>query len=843
MKRAELLTLLLLLTLFSLAQKSVMLASGWQFKKATETDWRNAQVPGNVHADLLRNGMIADPYKGNNEKSLQWIGEADWDYAVKFDYDSVIMKNAMLVFDGLDTYADIFINGQPVMQGNNMFVQWKIPLTGAKLKTKGNELLVRFTSSLKKDAEAKAKFGIPLPGDYAFTRKAAYEYGWDWGPRFITTGIWKPVYITYESRINISNIRTKTLYITDTAAQLKTSFVLKGNIDAAYTLNISNGVSGETYYQSTNPAVHHAAGKSNSDTITFVYSIKNPKRWWCHGMGEPNLYNLHIYLYDATGLVILDTTQTIGLRTLELVQDKDVTGKTFYFRLNGVKVFCKGANVIPPSSFPGTVTSEDYKKIISDAVAVNMNMLRVWGGGFYFDDAFYRLCDENGIMIWQDLMFAGTAYPANNEFLEKVKPEIIQQAERLSHHPSMALWCGNNEVAEGWFNWGWQKKFEYAPKDSALLWIMNQTMFNNDIPSWIKSVNPQANYWPSSPAYGWGRKESLQTGDCHYWGVWWGKEPFTIYNDKTGRFMSEYGFQSMPSLKTIKEFMTNDSFTMASSEIRNHQKNTGGFETIDGYLSGYMKKNPSLEKYIFQTQWLQGEALKNAIEAHRRGKPYCMGTLYWQMNDCWPVTSWSTVDGAGRWKKSHYDLQKLYAPVQINTTLINGAMQIYAVSDSSAPFGAIMRIHIMDEKGATVYSFEQPVQVENKTATVLYELILSSVKNTDINKCVISISLFEGENLISSTWREIDMVKFIANLKPAMLSIEPYGGADENMIRIKNNGSYVKDICLSFDDIDPQFSENYFDLLPGEEKIVRIMSNAAVELAKIKVMTLNDCLN
>jgi beta-mannosidase len=842
MKRVNLFALSILLSTFSLSQKAVMLSSGWQFKKTTGTDWRPAQVPGSVHTDLFRNSMIPDPYKGNAEKALQWISEESWDYTVNFDYNPS-MQNAALVFEGLDTYAEIFINGSSVLQTNNMFVEYRIPLDGKKLKPSGNELMIRFSSALEKDADAKARFVTPLPGDYAFSRKPAYEYGWDWGPRYITAGIWKPVYIQYETKFTVTDLHTKTLYITDTAAQLKTVFVLKGNIDQEYTMDISNGITGEMYLHKINPPVKHAPGKISSDTFSLVYSIRNPKRWWCNGLGKPELYRLHILLFDPAGVTMVDTTQITGLRTLELVQDKDNTGKTFYFKLNGTKVFCKGANVIPPSSFPGTVTTEDYRRIVNDAVAVNMNMLRVWGGGFYFDDAFYNLCDENGIMVWQDLMFAGTPYPANNEFAENVKPEILQQVARIGTHPCLALWCGNNEIAEGWNNWGWQRKYEYGPKDSALIWILNQTLFNNQIPQWIKSVNPQANYWPSSPAYGWGDKRSLQNGDCHYWGVWWGKEPFSIYDDKIGRFMSEYGFQSMPSYKTVKEFVSNDSLTMSNSEILNHQKNTGGFETIDYYMKGYMKKNVSLEKYIFQTQWLQGEAMKNAIEAHRRGKPYCMGTLYWQMNDCWPVTSWSSVDNTGRWKKMHYDLKKLYAPVQINTNIINGAMQIYAVSDSSIAFAAIMRMSVIDDKGATVYSMEQPVFIENNTATVVYDLVLANIKNVNFDKCVFRIGLYEGPNLIIETVREVDIAKFIANLKPSNLIVEPFGGADDNMVRVKNNGSFVKDIYLSFDDTDPQFSENYFDLLPGEEKMVKVISKNAVEMNKIKVMTLNDVIH
>ncbi|UPT69479.1 MAG: hypothetical protein M0D53_09800 [Flavobacterium sp. JAD_PAG50586_2] len=378
-----------------------------------------------------------------------------------------------------------------------------------------------------------------MPGDEkVFTRKAQYHYGWDWGPRFVTSGIWKKVSLQFWNKAHITNVKCNQLsaekgelqFVTEIQSTVQGKFQLRIN-DKTKVINLKKGI----------------------NRIVIPYTIENPKLWWPNGLGSPHLYPFQINLLQNT-VSLSKKELRIGLRTIELIQEKDEMGKSFYFKVNGEPVFMKGANYIPPDSFLPRATDSVYKSIVKKAKNANMNMLRVWGGGVYADDAFYNECDENGILVWQDFMFACAMYPGNDDYVNNVKNEVIDNVNRLQNHPSIALWCGNNEIDEGWHNWGWQKQYKYSAQDSAKIWNDYQKLFHQLIPKTLDSLfsKDKNRYWPSSPSIGWGKKESLTQGDSHYWGVWWGKEPFDVYEKKVGRFMSEYGFQGMPALETLQ---------------------------------------------------------------------------------------------------------------------------------------------------------------------------------------------------------------------------------------------------------------------------------------------------
>lgn len=521
----------------------------WAFKATDEAKWYTAKVPGEVHLDLMAHHLIPDPFYRNNEHKVKWVEQKDWDYQTTFDLapEMISSKHIDLIFDGLDTYADVLLNGKAILKADNMFRQWKVDVVKL-IKPKNNHLMVKFRSAQNKvDSLAKANLPFLIPDNpRAYTRKAQFQFGWDWGPKLTGCGIWKSVYLTgYQSK------------------PAEKTFI---------------------------PPVH-----------------------------------------------------------VSLVQEPDQKGRTFYFKIDGKPVYMKGANYIPSDAFVSRMTKNDYRKVLKMAKDAHMNMLRVWGGGIYEDDVFYDLCDSLNIYVWQDFMFAGAMVPGDDAFFDNVKAEVKYQVKRLRHHKSIVLWCGNNEIDEAWNRWGWQKQFKISAADSIKLWSDYRRLFRDSIPKWVAEVDSSRPYISSSPKYGWGVKESFTEADSHYWGVWWGNEDFEVFNQKTGRFVSEYGMQAMPNYSSILRFtQPNDRF-LFSDVLKNHQKAGNGFDKLTIYLAKYIIdstkiKNLSVEDYTYLTQCVQYYGFKQMIAIHRSKAPYNMGTLLWQLNDCWPVASWSITD-------------------------------------------------------------------------------------------------------------------------------------------------------------------------------------------------------
>ncbi len=545
----------------------------WQFREAGSTQWYKATVPGTIHTDLLRNKLIPVPFFGNNEKKLQWIDTTVWEYKCIFNVDKKILSlpNIDLVFDGLDTYADLYLNGKKILFAQNMFRQYAVNITKDIVQNK-NELFIRFYPAKKMVDSIAATNKIRLPdNNRVYARKAAFQFGWDWAPAFTSCGAWKKIWIDAYS---ISSNR----------------MMLQKQKDEIF--------------------------KKRKDNI-------------------------------------------------KLVQEKDSIGTSFYFSVNGKPVFMKGANYIPADIFLPRVKKAEYRKLLMMAKNANMNMLRVWGGGVYEADEFYDLCDSIGIYVWQDFMFAGGMYPGDTGFINNVREEVQYQVQRLRHHKSIVLWCGNNEIDEAWHHWGWQQQFNLHGEDSAKVWTNYKTLFDDSLRKWVNEFDSSRPYVSSSPKYGWGNPKSYTAGDSHYWGLWWGLEPWEKFYEKTGRFVSEYGMQSMPGTDMINTFTTPADRYLFSDVIRSHQKATDGFEKLNFYLQYYFIdsnriKKLSLEHYVYLTQCLQHYILKNSIAIHRSKMPYTMGTLLWQLNDCWPVTSWSITDYNRQPKAAWYAVRKAY---------------------------------------------------------------------------------------------------------------------------------------------------------------------------------------
>jgi beta-mannosidase len=790
----------------------------WTFNKQNDTRKYKATVPGTVHTDLFQQHLIPDPFYGANEKKLQWIENESWEYETIFSVSNFELsaENIELEFNGLDTYATVFLNGNSILEADNMFRKWTLSVKN-RLKKGKNQLKIVFHSAAQKGKEAATKLPYTLPErERVFIRKAQYQFGWDWGPRFVTAGIWKNVQLKFWNSAKIENIKYSQLQLNEEKALLE--FITDIYSPKEQTVQLALNDKVQTFHL-----------KKGKNIVKMPYEILKPIFWWCNGLGKPHLYSFSVELFQQNKL-LESKKLNIGLRTIELVQNKDTFGTGFYFKLNGKPVFMKGANYVPNDSFLPRVSKTSPLELVLNAKAAHMNMLRVWGGGVYADDAFYDACDANGILVWQDFMFACSMYPGDDKFVANVKQEVIDQVDRLQNHPSLALWCGNNENDEGWHNWGWQKQYNYSKSDSTQIWNYYKKVFHELIPHTLDSLlsKDKNSYWPSSPSIGWGRKESLLQGDSHYWGVWWGKEPFEMYQKKVGRFMSEYGFQGMPNKETLERVIAQSDLNFGSEVFKNHQKHPTGFETINEYMARDFRVPIALDKYIYVSQLLQAYGMKTAIEAHRLAKPYCMGSLYWQFNDCWPVTSWSTVDYYGNWKASHYQVKESFAPIVLLFSEDAKALSIIGSNDTFDVQTGTLTAQLLDFSGNVIWKADKICEIKQESNTVCLQIAYDQFPNFDKQKSVLQVE-FKGKNTESVAYHYFVKPKELLLEKPT-IEIKVVG---ETLIEVTTN-TLAKNVYLHSD--GGFFNTNYFDLIPGFPKIIKIdkPSNA------IEVLSLFD---
>lgn len=809
--------LLFLITLIGQSQTTERNLSNekWIFTKQGQNNWNPAQVPGTIHTDLLLNKLIPDPFYGTNEKQLQWIENENWEYKTTFTLSKKEKSNAncWMQLNGLDTYATVYLNNTQVLEANNMFRTWKIDVKKL-LKVGSNDLKIVFTSSVNKAKEEAKKLPYTLPGDEkVFVRKAQYQFGWDWGPRFVTCGIWKPIKLLFWNEAQMANVRFEQQELNSNLAKLNFIFKITAQKAGDYVVKIDK-------------IPFQFQLKKGVNEVNVPTEIKNPILWWCNGLGNPYQYQFRFSL-EKNNKLLDEKEIKVGLRTIELVQEKDKIGTSFYFKLNGIPVFVKGANYIPRDSFLPRATSSTYKSVVQNAVDANMNMLRVWGGGVYADDAFYNECDEKGILVWQDFMFACAMYPGDDAYLNNVKQEVIDNVTRLQNHPSMALWCGNNESDEGWHNWGWQKQYKYSKSDSTEVWNNYKKLFHDVIPTTLDSLLPanEKRYWPSSPSIGWGRKESLLQGDSHYWGVWWGKEPFEVYENKVGRFMSEYGFQGMPNHATFQSFASVDDMNLLSASVKNHQKHPTGYETINEYMARDYSIPTRFEDYIYVSQLLQADGMKTAIEAHRRAKPYCMGTLYWQLNDCWPVTSWSSVDYFGRWKAVHYQVKRSFEKVLLSVHKGNETYQIHLINDDVITYEGEVEAELVSFKGDVIWSKKVVCQSDSNSNKRPLYFLMDDLKGVDRSSVCLSLK-FTTANEKFKTLYFFEKPKELKLSKPTIQMTK----IDDLTIELTSD-VLAKNVFLSSDE-EVFCSDNYFDLLPNEKRIIHL--SKPIEIIQIK---------
>ncbi|ESQ91501.1 beta-mannosidase [Asticcacaulis sp. AC460] len=825
----------------------------WEFRQADGTDWLKATVPGTVHTDLLSNGKIADPFYRVNERDQQWIDKKDWEYRTTLTLDAKTLSHdhVELHFAGLDTYADVYVNDVKVLSADNMFREWTVDIK-PHARPGANSLRVYFHSPIAKGLAALDAFGfaVPSPNDQSetgglgdkkvglFTRKAGYHYGWDWGPRFVTSGIWRPVTVRAWSTARIDDLRIVQDSLTPDAAQLTAVFEVTATRETTAVLDVSSAG------DKTIAAKTETTLKPGLNTISVPFTIAKPKLWWTNGLGEAFLYSLKGRLTAAGGA---DTRKVkTGLRTIKVIQTPDAAGASFYFELNGVPVFMKGANYIPNDSFLPRVTHDVYDKVVASAVDTHMNMLRVWGGGVYEDDYFYDLCDRNGILVWQDFMFACSMLPGDEAFLDNVRQEAVQNIRRLRNHACIALWSGNNEIDSAWQadvpngGWGWKQPLSEAQRDR--LTTAYNAIFHDILPAAVSAHDPQTFYWPSSPLAAWegGNKvkhadhlAKVQSGDLHYWDVWWGQKPFAEYRTVIGRFMSEYGFQSFPEFKTVQAYTEPGDHDIFSEVMKAHQRSSIGNGTIKNYMERDYRVPSDFRQFLYVGQVLQAEGIKVAMEAHRSRMPFCMGSLFWQINDCWPVASWSSIDYYGRWKAQQYFARHAFTPVLVAPRLDGDTVTVTAVSDRLTDTKAVLSLQVLDFVGGIVFERNDVITLKaNTSAEVASEAVGALLNGVAPEAALLHVRLMQEGQLLSQNILYFKPVKDL--VLPAPEYVTQVKAVGDELAVAVTAGSLIKNLYLSLDEGDGRFDDNYFDVLPGETKVVRFKPAARMSAAQLE---------
>lgn len=812
-----------------------MISENWEFHEAGKKESFNASVPGSLHLDLIQHKIIPNPFYSNNEEQLKWVELKDWTYetSVILTEEELAKDHIYLIFEGLDTYAQVYLNDESILSTENMFLRHKIDVKH-HIKAE-NSLRIEFKSAIKTAEPLYDAHQVRLPAGNdrnekttsVFTRKAPYQYGWDWGPRLVGVGIWKPVYLEFWNEMEISKDRLSQKSLTNEKAVIALNLDLtsKKNQLAEIQLFMNSEL-----YKTTEIAIHEG-----ENFIEELFEIEEPILWWPNGSGEAHLYDFRIKINGAS--IQWEKNYRLGFRTIELERKTDDIGENFQFIVNGEAIYMKGANYIPQDAFPSRVTEEDYQTTIQLCKEAHMNMLRIWGGGIYERDKFYELCDENGILVWQDFMFACSLYPGDEGFLHNVEEEALYQIERIRDHACLALWCGNNEMNELWHHWGYQKLYHYSAQDSIDTWNDYLAVFDQLLPQLVQQNDPKTSYLESSPVFGWGSEKSMSHGDSHYWGIWWGKEDFEVYQQKVPRFSSEFGFQSLPHLNTILSFTDSSQLDLFSEDIKAHQKSSIGNQTILDYLPKYYPEPSNFKELIYISQLLQAYGMDLAFRAQRLAKPRCMGTLYWQLNDCWPGLSWSSIDYYQQKKATHYIAQQDFANYMIQSEIKNEKLFSTIVSDSLADITAQLQVDIISFTGDTIKSVNQEVNI---TANRVLEFDLSDIKIRQLNpgKSFIYSKLSINNKVLA---KHIDFFGKAKNLQlPAShLHIEEKG---YNQFEISSEKSvFHYSVALSTVEYG-NFEPNFFHLLPGEKIKVNFNPNDAekvILIEDIEMISLN----
>jgi beta-mannosidase len=805
-----------------------VLHSNWSFKQrnpeqSLETDfagqgWRSARVPGTAHTDLLAHGLIPDPFFGLNELEVQWVGETDWLYKLEFEAGEVSSQTD-LCFDGLDTFAKVWLNGELILETENMFVAHRLNVM-QKLRAGQNELQVLFENSWHQGKRLEAVNGGPLPlwnGDSSrlYVRKAQYHYGWDWGPKLITTGFWRGIRLeTFVARI--VDVHAPVTVADDLAsAEFAVKLELEGNLASSSVHLILSDPHGAVVGEMT----------SNTAKLEHVLKILNPELWWPNGYGSQSLYSLEVVL-ERDGTVLDSKTVKLGARKLRLLEEplEAEPGTSFVFEINNVAIFCGGANWIPDDNFLPRVTPERYRQRLEMARAGNMTMIRVWGGGIYEDDVFYQTCDEFGLLVWQDFMFGCGIYPAHAAMLQSVKLEAEQNVIRLRNHACLAIWTGNNEdyqiaLSRGFYD------HRQTPEDAKQ--FPARVIYERLLPEAVSRLDPQRPYKPGSPWAG-ADPDDQTVGDRHTWNIWGRMAlPYQHYKTEGGRFVSEFGMAAAPSMLTLRKWLPPEDLSPSSRGFEFHIKADDGARRLNAYLSDLVPIPSDLEAYVYVTQLNQSEALGFAYRIWRRhfgaaGHRGVGGALVWQLNDCWPVTSWAIIDSERHAKPAYYAIKRELASITVGLEHLgnplkpdNNGANIWAVNGTLKPLEVTLELNAFSLDGATLASESQSLKLEPNQATEL------GMWTPEVNQpVVIAARLLEGSQVHARASLFPEPYK---HHLPANPNLE-ITRINETHLRLRVNKP-AKGVWLEAAESESNrtiWTDNFFDLMPGDEFLLLV---------------------
>ncbi|WJR66504.1 glycoside hydrolase family 2 protein [Neorhizobium sp. CSC1952] len=804
---------------------SIDLSGTWQLTSATGTHRTEIPIPGDVHSALRSAGIIPDPYFGRNENEVQWVAREDWAVERQFTLDDPD-GSWYLDITYLDTVATVFVNGVAVLEADNCFRRYR-PDVSKALKPGRNTIRILFRSSITAGAERQARQPFYIPYSTAncpipngnMLRKPQCHFGWDWNIALAPLGLYGEIALKKLETARIEHVVTSQRH-DGGAVDLHVTVTFHAEEPGILPVHLSFG----------SERVRLDCGVGPGETvITHVFHIEEPKLWWPAGSGDQTLYRLEVDIPSET------IVRRVGLRTVELLTDLDEAGSRFAFRVNGREIFCRGANWIPADALFSLTSPEKTEDLLRSAIDANMNMIRVWGGGFYEADWFYDFCDRLGLMVWQDFQFACNLYPSTPDFLENVEAEVDYQVRRLSSHPSIVLWCGDNELV-GALNW-----FPDS-RENRDRYLVNYDRLNRTIEQAVKKAAPGAIWWPSSPASGYldygDAWHADGSGDMHYWSVWHENKPFDDYRSVRPRFCSEFGFQSYTSLPVIETYAAAKDMNIASPVMEHHQKNAGGNERIAGTMFRNFRFPADFPNFVYLSQVQQGIAIKTAVDYWRSLKPHCMGTLYWQLNDTWPVASWSSLDYGGSWKMLHYMARRFFQPVAVAAIPSEDGREIRLslVNDTPADVTVTINLSLLTLKGErTRLRSVEAVCTPDAAVTVL------TLPASDIPAASILAWSFTASDGTGGEGHYVHGTYKALELEPAglELSVSPAGdGAFDLLVQARGLALFV----LIESATPGRYSDNAFDLAAGESR--RITFTPAVPggtAPQFRIYDLHSC--
>jgi beta-mannosidase len=789
------------------------LSGTWQFRQSGSREWLPATVPGGVHSDLLALGRIPDPFVADNEKKVQWVAESDWEYRRSFTVETALSdeEHRSLVCDGLDTLAEVFLNGKLLGKTDNMFRQWIWEVSDL-LKDGRNELRILFRAPVTyikvKQAVKPLIGGGDIPGG-PHLRKAPCHWGWDWGPKLPPIGIWKDIRLEGYSQAKLENVHICQMHAGGKVT-VSAEVELKQwkHADLQVTLKVTSPDGQVELVKARLDQTSQGTLSCNLQT-----AISNPKLWWPNEFGYQPLYRLEVSLESGKTLLDLRSYQ-VGLRTVELRREPDEWGESFTFVVNGVPIFVKGADWIPADSLPTRISDAQLERLIGDAAAAHMNMLRVWGGGFYEEERFYDLCDRYGILIWQDFVFACGVYPEDDVFAENVRVEAVENVRRLRHRASLALWCGNNEMEQGWVDWKWNDPDKPVVQS---LKAGYDRMYHHLLPDVVAAEDPDRPYWPSSASSGipFTNPNSQQRGDVHYWDVWHGRKPFSAYREQFPRFMSEFGFQALPPYKTVQTYAEPKDQNMTSYIMEHHQRSGSGNGLMVSQMTDTFRMPKDFQSLVYLSMVLQAEGIRYGVEHWRRHRERVSGTLIWQLNDCWPVASWSSIDYFGRWKALHYAARKFYAPILLTVEDKAEQMGLFVTNDTTKAWIGELRWSLETLAGERLDQGTEKVSAAALAVTPVRSLDFSGqIREENRRQVVLIAELWKGRKFLARQLATFSPNKHLELTAP-LIAMKASVAGRQLAIQLKA-GCLARFVALELEGVDVVFSDNYFDLPAGQ---------------------------